>query len=129
MWITVDPRSEVPLYQQIVDRVREGVARGWFKPGDKMPSVRELAIQLTLNHNTVAKAYQELERIGVIETLRGKGTFIANPAVKKGNERDYAYLRERIEQLLIDCYYLGIPPEAVVKEMKEAVEKWKRKEL
>jgi GntR family transcriptional regulator len=129
MWIRVDPRSEIPLYQQIVDRVREGVARGWFKPGDKMPSVRELAIQLTLNHNTVAKAYQELERNGVIETLRGKGTFIANPSAKKGNEQGYAYLRERIEQLLIDCFYLGIPPEAVVKEMEEAVEKWKRKEL
>ena len=55
------------------------IAAGWLKPGDRLPSVRELAVSLAINHNTVAKAYQELERERVIEVVRGRGTFVADP--------------------------------------------------
>jgi GntR family transcriptional regulator len=128
MWLKVDPRSDVPLYQQIVDRIREGVAKGWLKPGDKLQSVRELAIQLTLNHNTVAKAYQELERTGIIETLRGRGTFIAKPQAKNVDQEGLVYIREQIEQLLIESFHLGISPERVLSEMNAVVARWKREE-
>src|SRR5579875_179520 len=79
MWFQVDPRSPTPVYQQVVEGVKEAIAKGLLDCGDRMPSVRELATRMTLNHNTVAKAYQELEREHVIEVIRGRGTFVAQP--------------------------------------------------
>jgi len=73
LWFDVNPRSDVPIYQQLVDGVKEAVARGILAPGDKLPSVRELAGRIAINPNTIAKAYQEMEREGIIETLRGGG--------------------------------------------------------
>ncbi len=69
----VDASSSTPIYQQIVDNVKESILKGLIEPGEKLPSVRELAKILTLNPNTIQKAYQELERQKVIVTLRGKG--------------------------------------------------------
>jgi GntR family transcriptional regulator len=69
--------STVPIYRQIIDRVRRGVTNGDLAVGDQLPSVRALAERLVVNHNTVAKAYQELVRDGVTESRHGRGVFIA----------------------------------------------------
>lgn len=128
MWFHIDPRSEVPLYQQLVDQVREGVARGWLRPGDRLPSVRELAVRLALNHNTVAKAYQELERDGLIETLRGRGTFVASPKRRRASSEDYEWVESQIQQLLVSAYHLGIGPEELVDIVRRVAAGWRETE-
>jgi GntR family transcriptional regulator len=74
---TVDPRSGVPLYIQLRDQVRRAVALGVLAPGERLPTVKALALALTINPNTVARVYRELESEGVIETSPGRGSFVA----------------------------------------------------
>jgi GntR family transcriptional regulator len=79
----LSPDSGVPIYRQIQDQVWYGVALGLFRPGEQLPTVRALAVELAVNPNTVIKAYAELERDGVITTEQGSGTFVAPwPAVE-----------------------------------------------
>jgi GntR family transcriptional regulator len=73
----LDPRSGVPIYRQIQDQIRFGVASGFLTAGEQLPTVRALAVELSVNPNTVIKAYSELEREGVLATEQGSGTFIA----------------------------------------------------
>jgi GntR family transcriptional regulator len=73
---TVDPRSGVPLYLQLIDQVKRAVALGTLGAGEQLPTVKALAIELTVNPNTVARAYRELERDRVIETSPGRGSFV-----------------------------------------------------
>ncbi len=73
---TVDPRSGVPIYLQVVEQVKRGVALGTLAPGDRLPTVKALALELTVNPNTVARAYRDLERERVIETSPGRGSFV-----------------------------------------------------
>jgi GntR family transcriptional regulator len=74
--LTVDPRSGVPIYVQIIEQVKRSVALGVLAPGEQLPTVKQLALDLTVNPNTVAKAYRELERDHVIETAVGRGSFV-----------------------------------------------------
>ena len=76
--LRIDPRSSTPIYEQIELGIKELILKGALKYGEKLPSVREMSSILTINPNTISKAYGELEREGVIETLRGKGTFITD---------------------------------------------------
>lgn len=92
---TLDPRSGVPAYRQIIDQVLGGIAAGSLRPGDQLPTVRQLAVDLAINPNTVVRAYRELEIREVLETQQGTGTFLTDkkPPVD-GLER-----RRRIAQL------------------------------
>lgn len=78
----LDPDSGVPAYRQIIDQVLSGIASGALGPGDQLPTVRQLAVDLTLNPNTVVRAYRELEIRGVLETQQGTGTFISQAKPK-----------------------------------------------
>lgn len=81
MQFSVRPDDPLPLYAQIADQLRGAIARGAICPEEQLPTVRQLAVDLRINPNTVARAYAELERAGVIETRRGLGTFVpASPA-------------------------------------------------
>ncbi len=73
---TVDPRSGIPLYLQLIDQVKRAVALGTLAAGEQLPTVKALALELTVNPNTVARAYRELERDRVIETSPGRGSFV-----------------------------------------------------
>jgi GntR family transcriptional regulator len=75
--IVLDDRSGVPVYRQIMDRITAGIARGAVRGGDQLPTVRQLAVDLSINPNTVIRAYRELEIRGVIDTQQGTGTFIS----------------------------------------------------
>ncbi|HMD33826.1 MAG TPA: GntR family transcriptional regulator, partial [Vicinamibacterales bacterium] len=75
--VFVDPKDETPLYAQIERGVRAAIASGRLKVGDQLPTVRQLAVDLSINANTVAKVYHDLEKAGVLETKRGVGSFIA----------------------------------------------------
>ena len=85
----LDLHSGVPVYRQIIDQVRSGVASGSLNAGDQLPTVRQLAVDLAINPNTVLRAYRELELGGLLETHQGTGTFVANKKVEKNSaERD-----------------------------------------
>jgi GntR family transcriptional regulator len=75
--VIIDPRSHVPIYLQIADGIREAVAAGLYHPGESLPSLRALALEVHVNPNTVQRAYDELSREGLIYTCRGKGLFVA----------------------------------------------------
>ena len=85
----LDLRSGVPVYRQLIDQVRSGMALGSLTAGDQLPTVRQLAVDLAINPNTVMRAYRELELSGLIETHQGTGTFIAKRKLeRKDAERD-----------------------------------------
>jgi GntR family transcriptional regulator len=85
----LDLHSGVPVYRQIIDQVRSGVASGSLTAGDQLPTVRQLAVDLAINPNTVLRGYRELELGGLLETHQGTGTFVANKKVEKNSaERD-----------------------------------------
>jgi len=74
--IRIDSKSGVPFYRQIIEQVKFAIARGDLAPGDRLPTVRQLAVDLSINPNTVIRAYRELEIEGVLETQQGSGTFV-----------------------------------------------------
>ncbi|MGD8868581.1 MAG: GntR family transcriptional regulator [Gemmatimonadales bacterium] len=76
MDIRIDPKSGVPFYRQIIEQVKFAIARRDLGPGDRLPTVRQLAVDLSINPNTVIRAYRELEIEGVLETQQGSGTFV-----------------------------------------------------
>src|SRR6202041_3075219 len=85
----IDLHSGVPVYRQLIDQVRSGVASGSLIAGDQLPTVRQLAVDLAINPNTVMRAYRELELGGLLETHQGTGTFISNKKLEKNSaERD-----------------------------------------
>lgn len=128
MWFHVDTSSGVPIYLQIVNQVKRATASGLLAEGDQMPSVRDLAVRLTVNPNTVAKAYQELEREGVIKTIRGRGTFIAEQGVKLIHEERVRVLREAIDKVLVEAHHLGISDQELSNLFAERLKEWKVKQ-
>jgi GntR family transcriptional regulator len=95
--LTIDARDPMPLYAQLERAVRDAIAAGKLKAGEKLPTVRQLAVDLRINANTVAKVYLELERAGVVETRRGVGTFISGtqaPAPLRDRKRELAALSD-----------------------------------
>ena len=85
----IDLHSGVPVYRQLIDQVRGGIASGALTAGDQLPTVRQLAVDLEINPNTVMRAYRELELGGVLESHQGTGTFIANKKIERSSaERD-----------------------------------------
>jgi len=95
---TLDLQSGVPVYRQIIDQVQSGVATGALEPGHQLPTVRQVAVDLAINPNTVLRAYRELEIRGVLETQQGTGTFISHRQVRTDDSE-----RERqLEQLVSD---------------------------
>jgi GntR family transcriptional regulator len=127
MWLHIDPSSGTPIYRQIVDQVRQAVASGVLKPGDRLPSVRDLAVELAVNPNTIAKAYQELERDGVIETPRGRGSFVADRDHTLPEAERIRQFREAVDRLVADAYRLRIDPEQAVAILRERLAEAERR--
>jgi GntR family transcriptional regulator len=95
----LDLHSGVPVYRQIIDQVRGGIASGQLTQGDQLPTVRQLAVDLEINPNTVVRAYRELELGGLLETHQGTGTFISAQKIKRSDAE-----RERqLAQIVADC--------------------------
>jgi GntR family transcriptional regulator len=87
--VAIDPRDPTPIYAQLERGVRAAIATGRLRPGDQLPTVRQLAVDLQINANTVARVYATLERAGVIETRRGVGSFIAATPAQAHPPRDH----------------------------------------
>lgn len=110
----LDLKSSKPIYEQIVEQMKYHVLKGHLKPGDSVLSVRKLALEISITPGTVAKAYQELERQGIIETIRGKGTFIAT---KSEQIPDMSRLDENtrlLRSVILDLKVMGLTEEKVI---------------
>lgn len=106
--INIDSRSSTPIYQQIINGIKENILKGILQPGDKLPSVRELSSLITANPNTVSRAYIELERQSVIETIRGRGTYVSSIYQPKMDQERMDTLKENLKKIIIEAHYLGL---------------------
>ncbi|MDN0044533.1 GntR family transcriptional regulator [Lachnoclostridium sp. An298] len=104
--ITIDYQSKLPLYEQIAERFQAMILRGALPPGSQMPSVRSLAMDLSINPNTIQKAFSLLEQRGYIYTVRGRGNYVADTA--RLAEQEKASLLKEVNNLLIQGKELGI---------------------
>jgi GntR family transcriptional regulator len=95
---SIDPKSGVPFYRQIIEQVKFALAGGGLEPGERLPTVRQLAVDLSINPNTVIRAYREMEIEGVLETQQGSGTFVGN----QPPEIDALERRRMLDQILTD---------------------------
>ena len=108
LWLKVDARSGVPIYVQVVDQVQHAVEVGSLEAGDRLPTVRALAKELTVAPNTIVKAYNELQRSGLIESRPGVGTVVAEGVGDVARERRLEALNERLAVLVRDAVGLGV---------------------
>jgi len=118
-YLEVNITSPVPVYQQIMDQVRRLVGDGSLSPGAPLPSVRQLAAELAINPNTVAKAYQLLEIEGTIKTLRRRGAFVGETSAAKAALARDRRLKEVVDRLVEEAERLGVSGEEVVRAFTE----------
>lgn len=116
----LDQNSGVPVYRQIIDQVRGGVASGALAPGHQLPTVRQLAVDLEINPNTVVRAYRELELGGLLETQQGTGTFISEKKVSRGD----AERQRQLSQIVADCVARGGAAGFTVADLMEELRQW-----
>ena len=109
-----DPTSRVPIYRQLMDQIRQAVARGRLRPATRLPSVRQLSRELVVNPNTVARAYTELEREGVLNTRQGLGVFVAEPSAELSVAARRERFAESLDRFLTEAVHLGFSAEEVV---------------
>lgn len=122
--LTVDPRSGVPIYLQIIEQVKRSVALGVLQAGEQLPTVKQLAIDLTVNPNTVARAYRELERDSVIETAPGRGSFVRTDGVEQSTKAATDVARDAIEGALREAKSIGLSRADVRELAQNAIDRW-----
>lgn len=119
----VASQSGEPIYEQLVRQIKHAVTTGALKSGDRLPTVRELASKLVINPNTVARAYRELERDGLLESTTGRGTFVKFSPPKLFREERKKRLHPYIEQLIAEARVLNFSDEEIVDQLKELIKK------
>jgi GntR family transcriptional regulator len=125
MNLEIDFRSGLPIYLQVVERMKEMITSGRLQPGDQLPTVRALALELRVNFNTIARAYRILDESGIISTQQGRGTYILEvpPAeVKASMRRDS--LQVLTARYLADADRLGSTPAEISEVFQEQVAAW-----
>ncbi len=122
MDLSIDPKSGVPIYRQIIDRVRDGIARGLLSPGDQLPTVRQLAADLSINPNTVIRAYREMEISGVLDTQQGSGTFVANRKPREDESERRRKLDQILTELLARAHAYGFDVDDVLEGLRQRKE-------
>jgi len=110
--------SGIPVYLQLREQILHAISRGALHPGDQLPTVREVAIELSINPNTVNRAYAELERDGILRSTRGRGTFIAEPATSAGTSKRRDRLMDIAKRALAECQSFGFTTGDLVSAIK-----------
>jgi GntR family transcriptional regulator len=119
MRLQFDSAARTPIYRQLTEQIREGVARGKLQAGERLPSVRQLSKELVVNPNTVARAYTELEREGVLHTRPGLGVFVAPPQAELNSETRERRLGSLVDRLLTEAVHLSFSAEEVAAMVAE----------
>jgi GntR family transcriptional regulator len=125
--IDLDPASSVPLYLQISEQLRRLIALGALRPGDRLPTVRDLAVRTRVNRNTAARAIQHLEGAGVVRTRVGQGTFVER---REGAGQAEAAMREidaSIDRLLVESHTAGVAPEELERRVRRKIEDFRER--
>ena len=123
MLISIDSKSGVPFYRQIIEQVKFAIARGDLDPGDRLPTVRQLAVDLSINLNTVVRAYRELEIEGVIETQQGSGTFVGRKRPRIDDLERQRMLDQILTELLARASDYGFNLDEVLQGLSQRKEK------
>ena len=118
----------MPLYAQLTRAIQFAIATGRLKIGDQLPTVRQLAVELRVNANTVAKVYAELERAGVLDTRRGVGTFVGAHHFEAKNRRDHeAILRELVDRFIEEAGAMGLSTDDLLNQLQSRRKKETKK--
>jgi len=119
--IRIEVGSGVPITRQIMDQIRAHCGSGALRKGDRLPSVRELARQLAVNHNTIQRAYERLTAEGVLELRHGDGTYVGELAAGKHREREIELLAREAERFVRRGLTLGVKAEEIARIIEEAL--------
>lgn len=126
MFVDLDFRSHVPIYVQIIERIKHLVGSGALQSGEQLPTVRQLAADLRVNFNTVARAYRILDEAGVISTQQGRGTYVLEPPPPETAKRlRQEALRGLTRAYLLDAERLGFDPDEVQQEAEQLFQRWR----
>ena len=123
MQIRIDNASNRPVYRQIIDQIKRDIAMGRLIKDEKLPTVRQLAAQLAINPNTIAKAYRQLESEGIIVTRPGAGAFIANLDSNLSRAVRKRLLSDELERIAVEAFHMQIERETLLELFKNAAEK------
>jgi GntR family transcriptional regulator len=127
MNLEIDFRSGIPIYLQVVERIRERIASGWLPPGTQLPTVRSLALELRVNFNTVARAYRILDETGIISTQQGRGTYVMSiPPPEVSEKIRHEALQALTRRFLKDAERIGASPEGVQQSIKDKLTIWQQ---
>jgi GntR family transcriptional regulator len=128
MKLIIEPDSKVPIYIQLEEQIRSFIAAGQLRPGEQLPTIRELAADLRVNYNTIARVYLELDRDGVISTQRGRGTFVAGtPDTEQMARKREEKLRGIVGSALDEARMLGYNPAEIATLFEEELAYWREK--
>ena len=122
MEFSIDSKSGVPFYRQIIEQVKFGVARGELTAGDQLPTVRQLAVSLSINPNTVIRAYRELEIEGLLDTQQGSGTYVSNRKPQVDRIEKERMLDQILTDLLARASSYGFTVEDVLEGLRQRKE-------
>jgi GntR family transcriptional regulator len=114
----LDPGGGSPFYRQIIDQIKFGIASGHLKTGEQLPTVRALAVQLKVNLNTIAKAYKELEILGILDTQQGSGTFINANGIVLTDDEKQKKIEDICKEFLTVAFAYGFSKEDVIHELQ-----------
>ncbi len=121
MELTLDPSGATPIYQQIAEQIQRRIALGALQPGDPLPSVRQLALELTINPNTVARAYLELEYQGILDKRQGQGTFVSATAMEAARREGERVVGALLQRAVTEASTFGMSRRAVEALFRESV--------
>jgi GntR family transcriptional regulator len=124
--LQIDPASAVPIYVQVAEQVKALVASRALRPGDPVPSIRDLAARLRINRNTAAKAYRTLEIDGVLETRHGHGSVVAAGVSHWSRQERVRRLERRLDGALVEAHHLEIPLEEVPAILERRIRAFER---
>ena len=125
MNLEIDFRSGIPIYLQVVERIKERLAAGQLKPGDQLPTVRSLALDLRVNFNTIARAYRIMDESGIISTQQGRGTYILEvPSPEVSESIRLKALEDLTQRYLTDAERLGVSPEELNVVLNKRLNQW-----
>ena len=124
MQIRINNASGRPVYQQIIDHVKRDIALGRIIKNEKLPTVRQLAGQIAINPNTIAKAYRQLEQQGIIVTKAGAGAFVANLDSNLSRLVRKKIISEELERIAVDAYHMQIDSQTLLEWFNSAVVKF-----
>jgi len=114
----LDLKSGVPFHRQIVDQIRFGIASGRLLPGEQLPTVRDLAVQLEINPNTVRKAYSDLELLGILDTQQGTGTFVSHQQIEIGDAEKQRMLRQICDELVARGHQYNLTLQDIIEHLQ-----------